>query len=76
MAKLEAEREQFFARLEMERELGFAQLALKENMTMAEMQTRLELGSQKDATVRETTAVREANKARSDLLKLEKGTKA
>jgi len=73
MAKLEAEREQFFARLEMERELGFAQLALKENMTMAEMQTRLELGSQKDATVRETTAVREANKARSDLLKLEKG---
>jgi hypothetical protein len=69
--QLDMENQQFTAKLEMERELRMMELALKEQISLAEMQTRLELGAQKDATVRDATAIREANKAKQALIKLE-----
>jgi hypothetical protein len=72
--QMQIDREQFDARLQLDREVKMMELALREQISIAEMQTRLELGAQKDMTVRDATAIREANKAKDALLKFEAKT--
>jgi len=57
MADVEARREIAMAKLDLDRELGFAKIALTEGITMAQLQTKLDVETKKDATRRDTAAM-------------------
>ena len=58
--QLRDERER--AKLELQREIAYAELALKQNLTMEELATRLGTEQMKNKTLRDTTALKEANR--------------
>jgi hypothetical protein len=62
------------AKMELERELGFAKLALEQNLRMEELYGRLGIDKEKIQTIRDQTAVREANTAQELAIKRTQGS--